>query len=53
MGQEKTSTFKAYAWANALAITAAFSVAAALIIVSATKHNTAVSDCAVGFLLPR
>ncbi|KAK1921692.1 hypothetical protein DB88DRAFT_498901 [Papiliotrema laurentii] len=50
--REKTSTFKAYAWANALAITAAFSVAAALIIVSATKHNTAVSDCATDFYSP-
>jgi hypothetical protein len=51
--QEKTSTFKAYAWANALAVAAAFSVAAALIITSAVRHDTAVADCKVGLMCSR
>jgi len=47
--QEKTKTFKIYASLNATAIVAAFSCAAALIIVSATKHDAAVTECKVSW----
>ncbi|WVQ98188.1 hypothetical protein IAU59_005310 [Kwoniella sp. CBS 9459] len=47
--REKTSTFKVYTLLNALAMLAGFCCAAALIIVSALRHNTAVSACEVKF----
>ncbi|WRT64627.1 uncharacterized protein IL334_001560 [Kwoniella shivajii] len=47
--REKTSTFKWYSLMNALAILAAMICAAALIIASALKHNTAVSACEAKF----
>ncbi|RXK40915.1 hypothetical protein M231_01763 [Tremella mesenterica] len=43
--REKTKTFKWYTLINFLSQTAAFSVAAALIVVSATSHNKAVTAC--------
>ncbi|OCF38850.1 hypothetical protein I317_07358 [Kwoniella heveanensis CBS 569] len=47
--REKTSTFKWYTLLNGLAMLAGFCCAAALIIVSALRHNTAVSACEVKF----
>ncbi|KAK4686857.1 gluconolactonase, partial [Tremellales sp. Uapishka_1] len=47
--REKTTLFKSYAIVNALIVTAAFSVAAALIIVSAVKHDTAVTACEASY----
>ena len=43
--QEKPITFRRYTTLHILITTAAFSVAAAWIIVSATRHNTAKSKC--------
>ncbi|WWD21618.1 hypothetical protein CI109_106104 [Kwoniella shandongensis] len=47
--REKTSTFKVYSILNALAILAGLICAAALIITSALRHNTAVTDCETKF----
>ncbi|WVQ69428.1 uncharacterized protein L199_007645 [Kwoniella botswanensis] len=47
--REKTSTFKVYTLLNAIAILAGLICAAALIIVSAIQHNTAVSACEAKF----
>jgi hypothetical protein len=45
VAQEKPITFRRYTTLHILVTTAAFSVAAAWIIVSATRHNTAKSNC--------
>ena len=46
--QEKTKTFKVYALINATAVLCAFICAAALIGVSAAKHDDAIIKCQVG-----
>ncbi|OXH25272.1 hypothetical protein J008_05396 [Cryptococcus neoformans] len=47
--REKTSTFKVYTLLNALGILAALICSAALIITSALRHDTAVTDCEYKF----
>ncbi|RSH92320.1 hypothetical protein EHS25_008735 [Saitozyma podzolica] len=47
--REKTKTFKFYSALNALAVAAAFIVSAALIIVSALRHSTAVAVCETAY----
>jgi len=47
--KEKAGLFGKYVVINSLAIVAAFSIAAALIIISATRHSTAVSSCETSF----
>ncbi|KDQ20278.1 hypothetical protein BOTBODRAFT_101812 [Botryobasidium botryosum FD-172 SS1] len=47
--KEKAGLFAKYVLINSLATLAAFSIAAALIIISATRHNTAVSSCETDF----
>lgn len=47
--REKTSTFKVYSLLNALGILAALICSAALIITSALRHDTAVTDCEYKF----
>ncbi|ORX33998.1 hypothetical protein BD324DRAFT_584133 [Kockovaella imperatae] len=46
--REKTTTFKVYAWTNFVAVLSAFICAAALIAVSAVRHEEAIVTCQVG-----
>lgn len=45
--QEQIRTFRAYAWVNAFAFGSIFACGAALVAVSAAKHEDAVSRCMV------
>ncbi|TXT13119.1 hypothetical protein VHUM_01520 [Vanrija humicola] len=47
--REKTSTFRWYSALNAIVHIAAFIVAAVIIIISALRHNTAVTNCEVDY----
>lgn len=47
--QEKTTTFRIYVWLNAVLTAFALACAAALIIVSALRHENAITTCQQNF----
>jgi hypothetical protein len=47
--QEKTTTYRLYTALNAIATAAALIVGAVIVIISAVRHNKAMTNCKVGF----
>ncbi|KZO96055.1 hypothetical protein CALVIDRAFT_499359, partial [Calocera viscosa TUFC12733] len=49
VARESTKLFRTYLWLNSILVVACFALAAALIGISASKHNTVVSACEASF----